>query len=704
MSLATTTRLVPLEITAPRAQTGFVGRDGEIAEGVLCLGSARLLTLTGSGGCGKTRLAIQLANTIGGQYPDGVWLVELAAISDPRLVPQTVAAVLGVREQPGRSLLDTLSTTLRSRRLLVVLDNCEHVIEAAAPLAKALLSSCPNLRILATSREALRIPGEISRRVPSLSLPGPGRRGSDAMKSEAVRLFVDRAKALVPAFALNAGNTDAVAQICIRLDGIPLAIELAASRVKLLTPGEIASRLDDSFRLLTGGPGRALPRHQTLQALIDWSYDLLSDTERLLLRRLSVFAGGWSVEAAEAVCVDDPGSRARPGIAIAREDILDLMTALMEKSLVIVEDEASMRCRFLETVRQYAGRKLEESGEAAALRDRHGDHFITVAEQGRKGDLAERLKSLEREHDNFRAALDWSCKADGRAQVGLKIAESIGSFWSIRGYFSEGRTYLTQLLERGAAAPAELRSRALRWVGNMAWLEGRFEESERGYGSALALSEEAGDKVGIAIALCGLGNVARHRRDYDRARDALEKSLAIYRELEDRDGIAALLNNLGALASNENQIDRAIALYREALAISRDMGDKWGIASRLGNLAEVTMYHGETDEAAAMHRESLALWVEIGDPRSIAEGLEMFVETLCAQGRMDLAARLLGAVESLREAIGAPRPPVDQGTIQKALDSARSALGAQRFDKAWAEGLAMGPEEAVARAIEEAEA
>ncbi len=704
MSLATTTRLVPLEITAPRAQTGFVGRDGEIAEGVRCLGSARLLTLTGSGGCGKTRLAIQLANTIGGQYPDGVWLVELAAVSDPRLVPQTVAAVLSVREQPGRPFIDTLSTTLHSRRLLLVLDNCEHVIEAAAQLAKALLRSCPALRILATSREALRIPGEVSRRVPSLSLPGSGRHGSEVMKSEAVRLFVDRATSLVPTFALTAGNTDAVAQICVRLDGIPLAIELAAARIKLLTPEEIASRLDHSFRLLTGGPGRALPRHQTLQALIDWSYDLLSDTERLMLRRLSVFAGGWSVEAAETVCADDPGPRAQTGIAIARAEVLDLMTALMEKSLVIVEDEASMRCRFLETVRQYAGEKLEESGKEAAVRIRHSDYFLTVAEHDGSGDLAETLKALQREHDNFRAALDWSNKADGPAHVGLRIAAALGNFWSIRGYLSEGGMWLEQLLERAGDAPAEVRVRALRWLGNLTWLEGRFEESESSYARGLALSEEIGDRRGVAIALCGLGNVARHRRDYDRARAALEGSLAIYREMGDRGGISMLLNNLGALASNENQIDRAISLYREALAISREMGDKWGIASRLGNLAEATMYDGENDEAAAMHRESLALLAELGDPRSIAEGLEMFVETLCAQGRMELAARLLGAVEALRKAIGCPSPPVDQGTIQKALDSARSALGARRFDKAWSEGLAMGPEEAVANAIEEAEA
>ncbi len=681
MPFASTTRLRYFEVAAPRREAGFVGRDAEIVEGQRCLASARLLTFTGPGGCGKTRLALRLADTIQGQYRDGVWLAELAPVSDPRLVPQAVATVLGVREQPGRPIVETLSETLHPRKLLLVLDNCEHVIEAAAQLATALLRSCPSLRILATSREALRIPGEISRLVPSL------------MESEAVRLFVDRAKSLVPTFELTASNTSAVVQICRRLDGIPLAIELAAARIKLLTPEEIAAGLDDSFRLLKSEPGEALPRHETLQALIDWSYDRLSDSERLLLRRLSVFAGGWSVEAVEAVCTDDA--------AIAPREVLDLMTALMEKSLVIVEDEASMRCRFLDTVRRYAGEKLEESGEDAAVRSRHSDYFLTVAAHDGSGDIPERLNNLERERDNFRAALDWNTKTDGRANVGLRIAEALGRFWSLRGYFSEGGSWLRQLLERAKDAPEGVRARALRWLANLAWLEGRFEEAESIHEKALALCQRTGDKRGVAIAMCGLGNVARHKRDYDRARDSFEGSMAIYREMGDRAGIALLLNNLGALASNVNEIDRAISLYREALAMSRELGDKWGIASRLGNLAEATMYHGENDEAAAMHRESLAIWGELGDRRSIAEGLEMYVQTLCAQGRMELAARLLGAVETLRKAIGCPRPPVDQETIQKALDSARSTLGAQRFDAAWSEGLALGPEEAVAQALQE---
>ena len=693
MPYAPSTRLQYFQIAAPPPQAGFIGRDAEIIEGQRCLASSRLLTLTGSGGCGKTRLALRLADTIQAQYRDGVCLVELAAVADPRLVPQTVGAALDVREQPGRQLLDTLSEALQPRRLLLVLDNCEHVIEAAAQLAKALLRSCPGVKILATSREALRIPGEIARRVPSLSLPEPGHHGSDVLKSEAVQLFVDRAKSIAPAFELTPENTSAVARICSRLDGIPLAIELAAARIGQLKPEEIASRLEDSFRDLKAESGEAITRHDTLQALIDWSYDLLSDRERLLLRRLSVFAGGWSVEAAEAVCAD-----ARPD-RIAASSVLDLMTALLEKSLVLVEDETAMRYRFLETVRRYAAEKLEETGEEAAVRARHGDYFLALAQHDGGANITGTLKALEREHDNYRAAMDWSAKTDGR--VGLEITVALGHFWSTRGYMSEGRRRLEQLLGRGVDSPADVRAQALRWLGNLAWLEGRFEESASSYERALALCEEIGDRHGVAIALCGLGNVARHQQDYDRARVSYEGSLLLYREVGDRKAISMVLNNLGAVASNVKEIDRAISLYREALAISRELNDKWGLASRLGNLAEVTMYKGENDAAAAMHRESLALWAELGDPRSIAEGLEMYVQTLCAQGRMELAATLLGAVEALRHAISCPRPPVDQETIQKALDSARSVLGDERFDKAWREGLAMGPEEAVSRALED---
>jgi non-specific serine/threonine protein kinase len=686
----------------PRPQTGFIGRESEIAEGRRCLASARLLTLTGSGGCGKTRLAIELAESIRSEFPDGTWLVEFASISDPTLVPQTIAAALAVREQPERPIIETLSETLAPRKVLVVLDNCEHLLESAARTAETLVRSCPGLKVLATSRESLRIPGEVSRRVPSLSLPDSGRHGTEILKYEAIRLFVQRATSIVPTFSLTPKNAIAIAEICRRLDGIPLAIELAAARVRLLTPEQIASRLDDSFRLLTAGPRGALARHQTLRAMIDWSYNLLSDTERLLLQRLSVFAGGWTVEAAEAVCVDDPSERAEGRVAISPSDVLDLMTELVEKSLVLVEDQTpKMRCHFLETVRQYALERLEESGEAEATRDRHGDYFLGVATlRDPRADTAETLKSLEREHDNFRAALDRSASVGARAVQGLRMAAALGSFWGVRGYMSEGRTRLSQLLERASDAPPDARVRALTNLGELAWLEARYGESSASYEEGLSLSRATGDKRGMADCFCGLGNVARYTRDFARAREALEESLVIHRELGDRKAVAGLLNNLGAVASNERQIDRAISLYKEALSISREIGDRWGVASRLGNLAEVTMYHGEVEEAAAMHRESLGIWLEMRDLRSIAEGLEMFVETLCAQGRMELAAKMLGAVEALRKAIGCPRPPVDQETIQKALDSARSVLSDQDFNKAWSEGLALSPEEAVAAAME----
>jgi non-specific serine/threonine protein kinase len=359
-----------------------------------------------------------------------------------------------------------------------------------------------------------------------------------------------------------------------------------------------------------------------------------------------------------------------------------------------------MRCRFLETVRQYAEERLEESGEAEWLRARHAEYYVGVAERNARREVAGRLKTLEREYENLRAALRWSRVTDGRGETGLRIATDMASYWAIRGYPSEGRMWLNQLLKQAPDAPFEIRGRAFNWLGQLAWLEARYEESKQNYGEGLVLHTKIGNKTGIAVSRCGIGNVMRHVREYAGAREAYEEALAIYRDLGNRYGIAALLNNMGALASNERQIERAISLYEEALALSKEEGDKWGIASRMGNLAEMMTRSGRLDEAAALHKESLALWLELGDRRSMAEGLEMFVETLCAQGRMQLAARMLGAVETIREVVGCPRPPVDDELIQQAVDATRKVLGEQGFTAAWAEGRASSAEQAVASALD----
>jgi len=698
----------------PQPRTSFVGRERESIEVKACLESTRLLTLTGSGGCGKTRLAIASAETVRDAYPDGVWLVELAAVQDALVVPQTVAAVFGIREQPGRSLSDTLAESFASQAMLIVIDNCEHVVGAAGQLVEAILDAGPAPRVLATSREALGVAGEVARRVPSLSVPDDGELEASgasvkrpsigtaeaARAYEAVRLFEERAKTAVPSFQLTDGNAAVVARICRRLDGIPLAIELAAARLKLLAPEEIETRLDDCFRLLTKGGRVGLPRHQTLRALIDWSYDLLDDREKLVFRRLSVFAGAWSVATAEAVCGDPPGhsSSAEP---IAPGQVLDIVTALVDKSLILIQEVVGeRRCRLLETVRQYAADRLVESGEASALKNRHCDHFRTVAQENEIGRSVEEFQRLHDAYDDLRAALEWSLKG-GVPETGLQIATHLVNYWSGPGSMSEGRMWLVTLLDRADRAPAAMRARAIRKLGKIYWLETNFEEAESCYRQTIAFYGEVGDLKGVAGAYQGIGSVTRHRGDYRAARDAFEQALALFRELGSREGMGGVLNDLGIVASNERDIERAIDLYQESLSIAREVGDVWAIASRLGNLAEVTTWKGDIDRALQLHRESLNLWVELGDRRSIAEGLEMFAETLCAQGRMDRVATVLGAVEALREEIGCPRPPVDDDLIEGAAAAAAAALGDDAFRRAWAGGRAMQQAEAVAYALEE---
>lgn len=425
----------------PSQLTSFIGRETEMGEARALLGQSRLLTLTGMGGAGKSRLALQVAADVVDDYPDGVWLIELAPLSDPNLVPQAIASALGLREESDKRLAETLTDTLRPKSLLLILDNCEHLVDACARLADTLLRACPGLRLLATSREALDIGGETLFPLASLSLPsGPALPPADMLRQyESVRLFVDRATAAQPAFRFSAGNAPAVAQVCSRLDGIPLALELAAARVKVLSPEQIVSRLDDRFRLLSGGSRTALPRQQTLRALIDWSYDLLSPAEQALLRRLSVFAGGWTLEAAESVCA---------GEAVEDWEVLDLLSHLVAKSLVAVEppEDGQVRYRLLENLRQYAGERLAETADAVRLPPRHRDWFLNFAEEAELHlsgpEHAHWLDRLEREHDNFRKALQFCQTQPAEAEAFLRLAGALNRFWSVRSYLSEGRGWL----------------------------------------------------------------------------------------------------------------------------------------------------------------------------------------------------------------------------------------------------------------------
>jgi non-specific serine/threonine protein kinase len=755
----------------PVELTSFIGREAETAAVQQRLATAPLLTLTGPGGSGKTRLARHVAARLLAEYPEGVWFVDLAPLADPSLVAQTVAAVLGVREEPGRPLTETLIEFLRPKALLLLLDNCEHLVEAGAPLAQALLLACPGLRILATSREALGVAGEQPFPVPPLSLPGLGVRcwglgvgegvrsvrtpnpqhpspstehatpnpqrptPDTLLQYEAVRLFAERATLSQPRFTLCAANGAAVAEICCRLDGIPLAIELAAARLKVLSVEQIAARLDDVFRLLTGGSRTALPRHQTLRATMDWSYDLLSPPERVLLRRLSVFAGGWTLEAAEAVGVGD---------GIEEWEVLDLLTSLVGKSLILYEERGGEgRYRLLETVRQYARERLLDSAETAAVWDRHLAWAAMLAERAgpelrgpRQGEWLERL---EREHDNLRAALRWP-GAPGQAEAGLRLCGALWLFWDVRGYWTEGREHLARLLALpGAEARTAARAEALSGAGVLAWLQNDWGAARALHEESLTIFRELGDKQGVANSLRLLGEVARDQGDWGAARALLEDGLAIFRELGNKWGIAWSLRALGWVAFEQGDCGAARALLEQSLAIHRDLGDKWGIAwslralgwvafeqgdcgaarafseeglplfralgnkegaaGTLMNLGGVAREQGDYPVARSLFEECLAIFRELGQREGIVRGLGGLAVVAAAHGQPERAARLFGAAEGLREGIGAPLPRADRAE-HRSITAVRAALGEEAFAAAWAEGRAMGLPQAVEYAME----
>jgi predicted ATPase/class 3 adenylate cyclase/Tfp pilus assembly protein PilF len=632
----------------PVQLTSFIGREREMADVKRSLATTRLLTLTGPGGTGKTRLALQVAADLLGEYPDGVWLVELAALVEPALVPQAVASALGVREEPGRTLTETLADSLRPKQLLLVLDNCEHLVAASATLAHALLRACPQLQFLTTSREALGITGETVFRVPSLSLPDPQRLSpvEDLSQYEAVRLFIDRSLMSQPRFAVTNENAPAVAQVCYRLDGIPLAIELAAARVKVLSVEQIAARLDDRFRLLTGGSRTALPRQQTLRASIDWSYDLLSEAERRLLRRLSVFAGGWTLGAAEAICAGD---------GIDAYEILDLLTQLVAKSLVSVdEQEAEARYRLLETIRQYGAEQLRGSGEEAALRGRHRDWYLALAEEAEPELVGpaqgEWLDRLEGEHANLRAALGWSVE-HGEAEAGLRLGGALGRFWGVRGYLTEGRERLTELLAlAGGLGRTEVRSKALHAAGVLAQVQGDYRAARALYEECLVLHRELGNTGGTASSLNNLGQVAFHQGDYATARSLYEQALAIRRDLGDKRGIASSLNNLGGVAQEQGDFAAARALYEECLLMARELGDRWGTAVSLNNLGKVAEYQGDYSAARSLYEECLVIERELGDRQGTAYSINNLGNVALYQGDYESASALYGeGLATLRE-------------------------------------------------------
>ena len=698
-----TARTVPTNL--PLALTSFVGRERELATVRRLLGETRLLTLTGAGGCGKTRLALEVTGALlreapqGPAYSNGIWLVELAALTDGALVARAVATVLGVQEQAGQSLLDRLTTFLQPKQVLLLLDNCEHLLEHCAGLVDVLLRMCPQVTILATSREALSIGGEQRWRVPSLGLPDPrgGLTLAQAAACEAVQLFVQRAQAVRPNFSLTGHQVILAAQACRRLDGIPLAIELAAARLSALSLEQLAERLDDRIQLLTGGSRTALPRQQTLRATIDWSYDLLDEPERMLLRRLTVFAGGWTLEAAEAIGVGD---------STPPEGVLDLLAGLVNKSLVLLDEGRSgARYQLLETVRQYGREKLAAAEEEAAVRDRHLDWCLAFTMQAaQRIGGAERevwLERIEVELENLRIALHWSSLEARRQEAGLRLAAALEDFWYVRGYAGEGRRWLEEFLERGGSAvPAALRARAVEVLALLTYYQGAYAQAMRLFEAAYTLHNDEGNVASATWALNYQGLVAIRLGEYERAKTLLEQVLPAHREQGDRHGVGWALCYLAWIQHLQGENTRAVALYEESLAVFRELGDKYGIGSQLSHLANVARTQSDNRRAARLFRESLLVRRDLMDKSGFADSFEGLAMVAAAE-HPECAARLLGAAHSLREAIGVPGGLGTRGSRDRTIAAVHAVLGESTFAAAWAEGQALPLEAVIALALEE---
>lgn len=622
----------------PVQLTSLVGRENEMNEVRHLIATSRLVTLTGAAGCGKTRLAVQVAADLVDEFEDGVWFVDLAAITDPTLVPHTTAGALSVQEESHRSVLETLIDHLRGRNLLLILDNCEHLLAACTDLAQALLKSCPNLAIMATSREPLGVGGETSWRVPSLSVPGPnGQTSSDELIDLAgPRLFIERALAVASDFRIDRDEATAVGQICRRLDGMPLAIELAAAHVDVLTCEQIASMLDDQFRILTGGARTALERQQTMRAAVEWSYELLSDAERAVLNRLSVFVGGFSLEAGEDVCA---------GGTIESSHVFDLLTSLVRKSLVTSERRPhAHRYRLLETIKQYARDRLRESGEGAEVRIRHRDWCLSLAERAESelwegGQQTEWLARLEEEHDNLRAALEWSASDEDPEPV-ARLAAALTRFWYVRGYAGEGGRWFARALERGESFPPALRAKTLDGAGWLAWARHDHKAAIPLLEEALSTRKEIGDEKGVAETLNVLGNVRSSLGDSREARDFWEESLHIRRRIGDKRGAAAVLGNLAGLTAAEGYFEQAMKSYEEALAINREVGDRHNEAMMLFAVGNIWNAQDENATARSYYEQALASARELGARQLISYCLGLIGGIAFTQGDYDSARTL----------------------------------------------------------------
>ena len=724
----------------PRALTSLVGRDATLDALAERLDQTRLLTLCGPGGSGKSRLGLALAERRRDASGARAWWVELASTSDAALVPQVVAAALAPGAVAGAPSIDVIARTLGGRDTVLVLDNCEPVIDACGELVNGILAACPTLRVIATSRQPLAMPGEQVWRVAGLALPPRLRLGTRAdlaatADSAAVQLFVERATAVAPTFSLNDANVDAVVRLCWQLDGMPLALELAAARVSMMHPSEIADRLERDSSLLRQSSRAAPERQRTLTATLEWSHRALTPAEQTLFRRLAVFAGAFSLPAVEAVC---------GGAPLHEDDVLDLLAALVTQSLVqVVEREQGTRYRLLEVVRQYGAGRLEESREADAIRARHHDFFLGLArdaQSGLAGEQAPSIAVLELEHDNLNAALASRLPLD--PQDGGRLIGLLWPFWYLRGYYQEARLWLEQALSVADAMSPAVRVEVLTGAGVLAFLQCEYEIATERLDAALALRRELGDRRGVALVTQRLGSIAREQGRYAEAHDLHSRALEIFQELDDAPGVAASLDYLGFAAWLSGELGPALALCERAVGAARELGDERQLAGALINLGATQLARGDLgaarealDTAAAVSRElgyqegiawslhelgimarrrrevplaarllgeSLALHRHLGDRWRAASVLEE-IGGLASRAEPAEAAELLAAAGAVRETLGAPLPPAEREDHEAAQRTLRIRLSPEALASARRAGAKLGLDEAIDRAVALAE-